>query len=288
MNRRRIASIALSGITAAAMLAGAVPASAASSANWTPASVATTAPSSGVQMEVVPVTGYTGGTAGVWLQSSSYMTGAMDVAAGVPWDATGWSVNGISTPSKGSVYYQVIAVKIGSITYGSPTSNGTWVTGSATGYTDQPSPKDPPTPPTSTALTTGTMTVAKPAAVVTVNTDGTYSTNGGGSLPTTGVVQANVGGKYSAIPVGNCTSPDVLANEIIDGTGVTVDVCVVPQSSSETASQAAQQQASATPPFVGLGSGGSTTTCIGGPRNGQTVPSADAYKISSASQWCQS
>lgn len=286
-------------------------------AAWTPATttLATSSAYPGVQVEVVPVTGYTGGSAGVWLQTSRYLQGAMDVAAQVAWNATGWSISGITAPKTGEVYYQVVAVKINGVVYGSPISTGTWVTANATGYTDQPAPKNPPTQPTSTSTTSTSTTVttqSAPAAIITTNGDGTYAvdnvpppsskgtwvniTNGSGQVigrqevvpPTSagGAIQADVGGTYKVIPGSDCVAPDVIAHEVIPGTGTTESVCVIPQTPSETTAQIEQQQAHAIPPFVGTDG----QYCAGGIRNGRLIPSNIAYGAGNTqaniAAWC--
>ena len=119
-------------------------------ATWTPATVGGSAPgySAGVKVEVVPVTGYTGGNpSGAWVEIDSFLQGAVAIGADVPENSVSWILQGISEPQSGAtVYYQVVAVQLNGITYGTTSSTGTWVTMYPSGNWQPPKHEALPTP----------------------------------------------------------------------------------------------------------------------------------------------
>ena len=268
-------------------------------AAWTPATttLATSSAYPGVQVEVVPVTGYTGGNpSGAWVEIDSFLQGAVAIGADVPENSVSWILQGISEPQSGAtVYYQVVAVQLNGITYGTTSSTGTWVTMYPSGNWQPPKHEALPTP-TASAIS---PSPPAPAPVITAHGDGGYTVNGttssaniGGNTVNFGTsdggVPVNIAGKITGyIPSGDCTSPDVVVYKRV--LGGAESECVVPSGTSQTVTQAVKQASLSPVPYVGTegeAGPGLPGWCIGGARNGQLIPSSIPWNSQKVQAWC--
>ena len=267
----------------ALLLGAAVPAVAATSSPWAPASVGS--PNAGYTTPADVALGAescTNGTAGVWLQIPGSLIGDLDLAAGVHQQPPTWVIasgEGITKPASGDVCYTVDAVALDGQTYGTPGASDTWVELYASGDWKAPTVTDP-TVQVVTANTPTSTTVTTAVYAVKQTTGGGVTVSTAPKQPTGSVATFEHAGTYSQAPSVGCASPDVwVARQFYAGYGQTGTtwVCVVPAKPTQTTTQTITQETSAPPPVVGLSGEGEYAgkygpVCMGGPNNGQRVP----------------
>ena len=253
----------------------------------------------GATVDLVP-TACSGTQAGAWVAIPQSYTAAIDAATAV-WDQpSSWIINapkGITAPAAGqTTCYAVAAVNWDGGWFGTAPTGAVRATLYPSGNWAAPTKAQQAALPT---LGTGTGTTNEAASLSVSQAVYTVQVNSAGdvtSAPATKMPQQNYvqqfehGGKYYTAPPATCQPPDVLVWRSVPG-GMSVSVCVVPDTQTQTQTQTVQQGKKAPPPFGGYGplnGMSNTSVCFGGPHNLQPVPKQAGGGANTAEDlaWC--